>query len=283
MTAWLPLVAMPVLVMIVVPRHWPAWAFMWILSAAIFFGCKWLTWHLRRPRTAPVWRHVAYLVLWPGLDADAFLENRRLPTPLGRGEWAWAAANVGAGALLFWGVARQLGGGTLTAWVGMTGIILVLHFGTFHLLSCAWRRVGLDARPLMVRPMASQSLTEFWGRRWNTAFRDLAHRFLFQPLTRRLGPRGALGVGFLFSGVVHDVVISWPAQGGYGLPTLFFVAQGGGLLLERSRLGRRNGLGQGMRGRLFAAGMLLLAVPLLFHAPFVRSIVLPFMRDMGAL
>lgn len=77
----------------------------------------------------------------------------------------------------------------------MAGLIFVLHFGSFHLLSCAWRAAGVDARPLMHWPVAATSLADFWGRRWNTAFRDLTHRFLFRPLTRRLGPRAGLAAG----------------------------------------------------------------------------------------
>src|SRR5262249_3022444 len=138
-------------------------------------------------------------------------------------------------------------------WVGMVGSILILHFGTFHLLSCAWRSAGVAARPLMNRPLAATGVADFWGKRWNTAFRDLTHRFLFRPLTGLLGPRGAVLAGFLFSGVVHDLVISVPAGGGYGGPTLFFCVQAGALLAERSPLGKRLGLGRGWRGRLFTA------------------------------
>jgi hypothetical protein len=52
-------------------------------------------------------------------------------------------------------------------------LVLVLYFGSFHLLSCAWRSAGVDAHPLMNWPLAAESVSEFWGRRWNTAFRDL--------------------------------------------------------------------------------------------------------------
>jgi D-alanyl-lipoteichoic acid acyltransferase DltB (MBOAT superfamily) len=164
----------------------------------------------------------------------------------------------------------------------MVGLIFVLHFGTFHLLSWAWRMVGVDAKPLMNWPVASRSVSEFWGRRWNTAFRDLTHRFLFRPSSARLGPRLALGAGFVFSGLVHDLVISVPAGGGYGGPTLYFTIQGLGLLAERSRLGKRVGLGGGWRGRLFAVVVLIGPAVLLFHPPFVVRVVVPFLEVLGA-
>jgi alginate O-acetyltransferase complex protein AlgI len=165
----------------------------------------------------------------------------------------------------------------------MVGIALCLHFGSFQLLSCGWRRAGVRARPLMNKPLVSESLGEFWGRRWNTAFRDLTHRFLFRPLTRRIGVRAGLAGGFVFSGLVHDLVISWPAAGGYGGPTLFFAIQGVGMLIERSAFGHHVGLGRGVRGWLFSMLTIVLPAPLLFHGPFVERIVVPFMRAMGAL
>jgi D-alanyl-lipoteichoic acid acyltransferase DltB (MBOAT superfamily) len=170
----------------------------------------------------------------------------------------------------------------LVGWIGMVGTVLTLHFGLFHLLSCAWRLVGVNARPLMDDPLTSESVTEFWGRRWNTAFRDLTHRFLFRPLMPSLGARGAIFGGFVFSGIVHDVVISLPARGGYGGPTLFFASQALAMLFERSSLGRRFGLGRGIAGRIFTAAVLLIPVYFLFYPPFVERIMVPFMRALGA-
>ena len=165
----------------------------------------------------------------------------------------------------------------------MIGIVLILHFGLFQLLSCFWRSLGIEARPIMNRPLASTSLSEFWGRRWNTAFRDLAHRFLFRPFTAWFGPRFGLFAGFLFSGAVHDLVISVPAQGGYGGPTAFFAIQGAAIIFERSAFGRRIGLGRGWPGRAFTFLVLVAPVFLLFHRPFVVRVIVPFMRAIGAL
>ena len=268
------------------PTAWPPWAVMWALAAAVFAGCKWLTWHRTPTAAAPARRQAAYLFAWPGLDAKAFLDPR--PVPAGRqptaDEWVFAVVKLALGVGLTWGVVRLVPADwpLLRGWVGMAGLVFLLHFGSFHLLSCAWRAAGVDAKPLMDWPVAAASLAAFWGRRWNTAFRDLTHRFLFRPLAARLGQRAGLAAGFLFSGVVHDLVISVPAGGGYGWPTLYFALQAFGLLVERSRAGRALGLGQGWRGWAFTAVFVAGPAFGLFHPPFVLNVVLPFLDVIGA-
>jgi hypothetical protein len=257
---------------------------MWALATGVYAACKWLTW--RRAPAAPAQRHLAYLLAWPGMDAQTFLDPRPLPsdTRPTAAEWAFAAAKLTLGIGLTWGVVRLLPDDQPLArgWVGMVGLVFILHFGSFHLLSCAWRAAGVDAKPLMNWPVLAASLSEFWGRRWNTAFRDLTHRHLFRPLAARLGPRAGLVAGFLFSGVVHDLVISVPAAGGYGLPTLYFVLQGLGLLAERSKAGKRFGLGAGVGGRAFAALVLVAPAGALFHPPFVLGVIVPFLSAIAA-
>lgn len=279
-----PLIVLPAIVLTLVPSTWPRWAFMWSLAIGIFAGCKWLTWYAADIPRVPWWLHAGYLLAWPGLDAAAFLNPRQEAIPPRRRECLSAALKLLVGITLFWGLARAVpeGYGILRGWVGMIGLILMLHFGSFHLLSCAWRAIGVQARPLMNKPLWSVSVSEFWGKRWNAAFRDITYRFLFQPLSRFLSPQWAVATGFLISGIVHDLVISVPAGGGYGGPTLFFVVQGTTLLGERSATGRSLGLGRGWTGGLFTKLALILPAPLLFHPPFIRNIILPFMHALGA-
>jgi len=163
-------------------------------------------------------------------------------------------------------------------WLGMVGIIFTLHFGLFHLVSCAWRAAGVDAPPIMRAPIAARSLAEFWGERWNVAFAESARRLLVRPWARGWGVRRAGAGVFVVSGLVHETVISLPAGGGWGGPTCYFLLQGAGVALEKSALGRRCGLGEGLRGRLWALGCATLPVPLLFHAPFVTRVIVPFFR-----
>jgi hypothetical protein len=259
---------------------------MWALAGAIFVGCKWLTWRRTPAPCTPTWRHAAYLLAWPGLDAQAFLNPHPLPRVRrpAPGEWAFAAGKLALGVALTWGAAPLIPAHLLLfrGWLGMAGLIFLLHFGSFHLLSCAWRAAEVDAKPLMNWPVLSASVSEFWGRRWNTAFRDLTHRFLFRPLSGRFGPRVGVAAGFLFSGVVHDFVISVPVGGGYGWPTLYFVLQGCGLLAERSKYWKARGLCGGWKGRAFTAAVVLGPAFGLFHPPFVLGVVLPFLHVIGA-
>lgn len=165
----------------------------------------------------------------------------------------------------------------------MVGLILILHFGTFQIFSLLWRSLGVKAEPIMSAPLRSASLADFWGKRWNLGFRQLAHELIFRPLHRRLGANMAGFLVFAVSGLIHDLVISVPARGGYGLPTLYFLLQGVGVTVERSPLGRRFGLGWGVRGRCFMAVLLVVPVFWLFHPWFVMRVILPFMRAIYAL
>ena len=256
-----------------------------MLAAAIYATCKVLTWATVNAGNVPGWKHAAYLLAWPGMDAAAFLKATPRTPCCPRAEWIRAASHLTLGILLLFVCARQLPSGDryLVGWIGTIGIVLILHFGAFHLSSCLWRGLELEARPLMNRPLRSASLGEFWSRRWNTAFRDLTFRFLFRPLTARLGPRAGVLAGFACSGLIHDLVISVPAGAGYGGPTLFFAIQGVAVVVERSDLGRRIGLGRGMIGRTFAIVSLVAPLALLVHRPFVVGIVTPFMQAIGAL
>jgi Membrane bound O-acyl transferase family len=280
---WLPLAVLPAAVVGLFPADGPGWAKMWLLAGVIFVACKWLTWRRMPNLAAPLWRQAGYLAAWPGMDAATFFDARLRPARPTLGEWLLATGNLAIGSGLLYGVARRVPAlhPLLTAWIGIVGLVLVVHFGIFHLLSCGWRRVGVEARPLMNWPITATSASDFWRRRWNTAFHDLAHRFMFRPLAPYLGGAGALWAGFLASGLIHDLVISLPAAGGYGGPTLYFLVQAAAILVERSRLGRRCGLGMGLRGWLFNTAAVTAPLPLLFHEPFLTRVIVPLLRAIG--
>ncbi len=281
----LPLLALPALVILFQTRV-PAWMFMWGLSFAIFAGLKWMTWWKARTRVAhSAGRSIAYLVAWPGMDAEAFLYIGKRPARPKAREWLWATLKASLGVALVWMVARRIPEqqSLLRGWIGLFGLIFMLHFGSFHLIALFWQTVGVEAQPIMSKPILSKTLSEFWGKRWNLGFRQLAHDLIFRPLHKRVGVATAGLLVFVASGLIHDLVISLPARGGYGFPTGYFVLQGLGVTLERSTLGRRLGLQKGPVAWIFL--LIVTAAPAfwLFHPPFVLRVILPFMRAVHAL
>ncbi|HEX5221677.1 MAG TPA: DCC1-like thiol-disulfide oxidoreductase family protein [Verrucomicrobiae bacterium] len=282
---WLPVILLP-LATLPFRAQLPDWVFMWFFVTAMFFGCKWLTWRrlanagnqTTRARTC------AYLLLWPGMDARAFLTGKQDEVPT-TGAWVFGIGRLLAGIGLVWSAAHQAltANDIANAWLTMLGLTLILHFGIFHLAALAWQRAGIPAKPLMQSPATATSLADFWGARWNTAFNKLIHDLAFRPLARRMGIGGATLCVFAISGIIHELAVSFPARGGYGLPTGYFLLQGVGVLLERSKAGRALGLGRDLRGWLFM--VLITAGPAywLFHPTFVQNVILPMLKSISAI
>jgi hypothetical protein len=279
-TAWLPVVVVPVAA-VVATQGAAAWVQMWALAIAIYGSLKWLTFATTSAtRGASLGMSLGYLFLWTGMDAEQFFGGHRPKQPPRWSEWVWA---IGQGAIGFWlllviAPALISTHPIVAGWLTMTGVVSILHFGLSHVLSLLWRRAGVNAQHIMQNPVLARSLTDFWGRRWNLAFRDLAYRYVFQPLAPNVGPALAMIAVFLVSGVIHDAVISFAAGGGWGLPTLYFLIQGVALLLEKSRWGRRAGLARGWIGRLYAVAVVAGPAMLLFHMPFILRVVLPMLE-----
>jgi alginate O-acetyltransferase complex protein AlgI len=282
---WLPLLVLTPAT-VAIGRFLPAWLYMWAIAFALFTGCKWYCLRKETSKRAniPLARKLGFLFGWIGMDAAAFFNEKKKPEAPRATEWLFASFKTLFGAALLWlGARAALAINPLLAgWTGMLGIIFLLHFGFFHLLALIWRAAGVPATPLMRAPLLSQSLSEFWGKRWNTAFHELVTTLLFRPLRGIVGARRATLCVFLVSGLIHDLVISVPARGGYGLPTLYFLAQGAGVLFERTTLAKRLGVGRGLRGRLFVLAVTAGPAFWLFHPPFVRNVILPMLHAIGA-
>lgn len=286
-TAWLPLAVLPTVVYLLAVNKVAPWLLMWLISAAIYSSFKWLAWETSRLPIATTARKLAWWLGWMGMDPARFLSSDP-PTTERRpnlAEWVYAARNTLGGAGLYATGVFLFSRGWLYAggWCGMFGTVLVMHFGLFHVISCAWRAAGVNALPIMDRPLTSASLGEFWGRRWNRAFRDAGYAALFQPVAKRWGATAAMVAVFLFSGVIHEAGISVPAGGGYGLPTLYFVVQAVMLTAQNSDWGRRMGLGRGRRGHVFTMLVVFGPLGILFHPPFVYEVIVPMMQTLVSL
>jgi alginate O-acetyltransferase complex protein AlgI len=232
---------------------------------------------LSPPQICPAWPlRIGWYLLWPGLDARAFFVRRAVVHPA-LGEWLIAGLMTLLGPIAVWVVAPRFSAqhDLVAGWIATIGLVCSLHFGLFHLAALAWRRAGRDVAQIMRAPIRSTSLHEFWSRRWNRAFRDFAYPLVFRPLVRRGHPRLAEWAVFLFSGLVHELAISVPAGGGYGLPLVYFLLQGCGCQIERrlSTAGLR--LQGSIAGWLFTALFVVPAAYWLFHPTFLRRVILP--------
>ena len=158
----------------------------------------------------------------------------------------------------------------------LTGLSLLFHFGLFNLVAGMWRFFGVKCLALFRAPLLSESLSDFWGYRWNRAFSEMTAIAVFRPL-RQHGKKGGLSsfvatVGaFLFSGLLHELAISVPVQAGFGQPMLYFAIQAIGMILEK----RVSFLNSKSIGRAWTVAWVIIPVPILFHQPFLAGCVWP--------
>ncbi|MCA9256650.1 MAG: hypothetical protein KDA33_13470, partial [Phycisphaerales bacterium] len=233
---------------IAMTRERGGWPQMWATAFGLYFACKgWVLLvagaHGARFSKAGVGR---FVFLWAGMDPAPFAENARdqritSSDPISRRE-GWAKLLLGVALLVVSRAVAPHVGAYPAMWICVSAYCLILHFGILHLIGAAWRHAGYNVEAIMQRPARSTSLADFWSRRWNRAFRDVSHALVVRPTRRFLGPAGAVGLVFVASGLVHELLMSWPARGGWGAPTAYFTLQGLGVFLERGRAGRRLGL-----------------------------------------
>jgi alginate O-acetyltransferase complex protein AlgI len=212
-----------------------------------------------------------YFFAWPGMEMGAF--KQRVP----RGaEWTpddqWRAQGLFRGAATF-----VLGVASLVAlswfaphlhrdflgWAMIFALLATVHFGIGEVLPWLLRQIGFVVKPLFRAPLLSESLEDFWSRRWNLAFVEMDKILFLRPLHQKLGPRGALFGVFVISGILHEMGLSYPANGGWGGPLLYFLLQGALVSFAKTK------------NRFLTWLIVLLPLPLLFHAPFREALILP--------
>ncbi|MEZ5301167.1 MAG: MBOAT family protein [Verrucomicrobiales bacterium] len=153
----------------------------------------------------------------------------------------------------------------------LAGFSLALHFGILSVMSGVWRASGFPAYALFRDPWKAATLGEFWARRWNVGFAEMAAVAVARPLRRTRRHRLAIPAAFLFSGLAHEIAITVPARGGYGGPLAYFLLHGALVWIEP-----RVSLPSWMH-RLLLFAALVFPLPLLFPSAFIDAALRPLL------
>lgn len=260
-----------------------AWARMLALMGCVLWAGKvvLLLRHRARLREAPAPRVLFFVLLWPGMDARRFVLPRARPPRPSPDEWLRAVTCTVFGAgLLVLASALRSDAPTWGTWIGLFGLAYFVFFGVFHVLALGFQSVGIDAQPLFRRPRRSSNLAELWARRWNRGVHDLIRETVYAPLARRSTAFALIGT-FFVSGLLHELVLSVPATGGFGLPTTYFALQAAGVALVNAPQGARWHLREGRRAWWFGFVLAFLGLPLLFPPPFHENVMRVLLHDLS--
>ncbi|MEO0416830.1 MAG: MBOAT family protein, partial [Verrucomicrobiota bacterium] len=240
-----------------------AWVWMWVLAGGLWLGFKAMNFLVAGGGKRVSWRYW----LWVGTEAKPF---RRAKRAIAVQFPAEALVFMIVGVVAFGLIVPFSGHPLVVGWLGLVAMLSLAHFGSFAVLAYLLQKAGYQVDPIMRAPWLANGLGEFWGQRWNRAFSDWARLHLFLPLVRKWGVAGGTLVGFFASGLAHELVISVPAGGGYGMPTGYFLIQGIGLLAQKQFTLLKN--------RALTLVWVLAPAPLLFHGPFIRMVFHPMME-----
>jgi hypothetical protein len=198
----------------------------------------------------------------------------RVPRRFDRGRFARAGIHALLGALGLVAVAFAFRLGyahTAARWLGGLMFIYGIAGALGELIPAVYLLGGIFVPTVHDLPIASRTLAEFWGQRWNRVVGTWLRSTFFQPLARR--GRAGLGVlaAFLASAALHAYIAHAAGGAAVAIPmAAFFLLQGVLLLVEQQL-----GVGRWPPGQARAWFLVAMAASLpLFLEPLI-AIVLP--------
>jgi len=229
---------------------------------------------------------LVFCCVWPGMRPASLL--KRTPGLQWWRDLVWGLLFAILG--VFWSIGTKFCHQTglsddLAGLVALPGISMMFHLGALRLLRGFLRLVGYDVEQLFVDPLLAESVSDFWGKRWNVAFSDM-NRLVFvaavkTALQEDLGvskaksTQAGIIAAFVASALLHEFAITLPVLAGYGGPSLYFLVQGFYVILEKqpsvtARLERHP-----LLGRFVTWAVIALPIPVCFVAQFRTQIALP--------
>lgn len=201
-----------------------------------------------------------FLFLWPGVKYSGFETRKTAPPETGRHFLESWLFFLGGCAVLLISAYFGRGESVYFNYLALFSILSIIHMGSLEALTDGLRLLGFSPQSLFDRPRLSESLKDFWSHRWNRAFVDMNKLFILQPLKGKVGSGFLVFFIFLVSGLLHELAISYPAGGPWGLPLLYFCFQGLGVLIQKKHRWPRS----------LVLSWILLPVPVLFPPAFVN-------------
>ena len=247
-------------------------------TAGLLFSIKVGSWLLLRASAqeyslSPV-QTLTFWTVWPGVRPDLFAGSSEHGKP-DEGTFLVGYTYLFVGAILVFVslLVPPIIGVVHSTWLLLFGLLAFVHMGIGRLLPFGLRWVGYPVPPLFNDPLKSTSVGDFWSDRWNRPFVNMNRLFLTGPLSSRIGIAGAAALAFLVSGFLHELAISYPAGAGWGLPFLYFLVQGLLYTAEKTVFPELDG--RPVLGRVWTYLAVLIPLPLLFHAPFRTTFLVP--------
>ncbi|HUR37287.1 MAG TPA: MBOAT family protein [Terriglobales bacterium] len=146
--------------------------------------------------------------IWQVLVPFDIRRTRGVPPGLEWKSLVRIAAATFVVAVVIWLALTQLtalSGGSLwlAKWVCMLFAAYSVMEWSGELLRSVHRLVGVAIEPLQRDPIASRSVAEFWGERWNLPMTRWLNEFFFRPLARRGHPLVGIVAAFVVSAALH--------------------------------------------------------------------------------
>ncbi len=257
---------------------WPLWGriiAIWIPSYLAFKGWRLLYSPHSQTKQLGFWRNVGF-IFWLGMQLEPWLLPRK-PDLAWRKQLAisalWLSFGAAIGWLAWWWPAPSTGLWLLwRCWIALVGLVIGLFFGVTRLYLAIWQAYGWQVQPLFLEPIYARSVSEWWGKRWNLAVHEVLSIVVWQPLKPILGWRWAAAAVFIASGLLHELLLSYPAAGGWGWPLSYFVLQFGITSLERQRSLRAWLRGSSYRQIIWTLSWVIIPAPLLFRPELILGL-----------
>ena len=216
---------------LIAPASWPA--VRGAIGVAAFVGVARVI-DLARSRraeaaTSRIWHALSMVDSWKTHRAEPLFEGQRYARAV-----LWTLPTLAAFYVVH-EVSTTVGGtaGWLVRWTGGLVFAYCLSEVAYLVLAASYRLCGLVTPELHRTPIASRSVQEFWGQRWNRTIGSWLRHNCFLPLARLRHPRTGLACAFLISAVGHAYLVMVTLGTRMAVWMLaFFLVQGAFVLLE---------------------------------------------------